>query len=336
MNVKAWMPLIVAIVLGGIAAKVGRDMLSRKEGPQKLTLNVTRLVVAKENIAPGAALKAIDLVTNSVPETSITPGTFRDPVVLMNRVLTMPVLKGQPILENMLAPEGTSKGLPAIVPDGMRAVTLEVNETTGVAGMLAPGCRVDMVTTIPGESGQMLARTIARNLQIIAVGRRFSDPSLKDPGKEGVKEDSPEQAPARTITLLVSPREAEMIDLAVHTGVPRFILRGSRDSHVDLASDLESVTLAELRGSNADPGGGSTGVFTRLIETIAKATPPVKPTSLFTDPPVQPTTKPMEQTRMVTIIRNTKEQAVQIETRVESRPSTFVETDPGLIIKDGN
>ena len=117
MNVKAWMPLIVAIVLGGIAAKVGRDMLSRKEAPQKLTVNVTRLVVAKENIPPGTALKAIDLVTNSVPETSITPGTFRDPVVLMNRVLTMPVLKGQPILENMLAPEGTSKGLPAIVPD---------------------------------------------------------------------------------------------------------------------------------------------------------------------------------------------------------------------------
>lgn len=323
MNVKAWAPLIVAIVLGGVAAKVGRDMLSRKDAPQKITVNVTRLVVAKENIAPGTALKAIDLVANSVPETSVTPGTFRDPVVLMNRVLTMPVLKGQPILENMLAPEGTTKGLPAIVPDGMRAVTLEVNETSGVAGMLAPGCRIDMVTTLAGEGGQMLARTIARNLQIIAVGRRFSDPAAKEPGKE----DAAEQAPARTVTLLATPREAQLIDLAVHTGSPRLVLRGSRDSRGDLQNDLESVTLAELRGSG-DRSSGLNGAFTKLIETIAKATPPTKPTTLFNDAPTQPTTKPVEQTRMVTIIRNTKEQAVQIETRVEPRASTLADTDP--------
>ena len=327
MNIKAWAPLIVAIVLGGIAAKVGRDMLSRKDAPQKITVNVTRLVVAKENIAPGTALKAIDLVANSVPETSVTPGTFRDPVVLMNRVLTMPVLKGQPILENMLAPEGTSKGLPAIVPDGMRAVTLDVNETSGVAGMLAPGCRIDMVTTLAGEGGQMLSRTIVRNLQIIAVGKRFSDPAAKEPGKEPGKEESPEQAPARTVTLLATPREAQLIDLAVHTGSPRLVLRGSRDSRGDLQNDLESVTLAELRGS-ADRSSGLSGAFTKLIETIAKATPPTKPTSLFNDAPTQPTTKPVEQTRMVTIIRNTKEQAVQIETRVEPRASTLADTDP--------
>lgn len=339
MNIKAWVPLIVAIVLGGIAAKVGRDMLSRKDAPQKVTVNVTRLVVAKENMAPGTALKAFDLVANNVPEISVTPGTFRDPVILMNRVLTMPVLKGQPILENMLAPEGTSRGLPAIVPDGMRAVTLDVNETSGVAGMLAPGCRIDMVTTLAGEAGQMLSRTIVRNLQIIAVGKRFGDPAVnqpgKEPGKEPGKDEAPEQAPARTVTLLATPREAQLIDLAVHTGSPRLVLRGSRDSRGDLQNDLESVTIAELRGST-DRSSGMSGLFTKLIETIARATPPTKPTSLFNDAPTQPATRPAEQTRMVTIIRNTKEQAVQIETRTESKPSTFVETDRGFINKNEN
>ena len=322
MNVKASVPLIVAIVLGGVAAKVGRDMLSRKEAPKQVTVNVTRLVVAKENITPGTALKLTDLLANSVPETSVTPGTFRDPGVLLNRVVTMPVMKGQPILENMLAPEGSSKGLTAIVPDGMRAVTLEVNEISGVAGMLVPGCRVDVVTTLAGEGGQMLARTVARNLQIIAIGRRFTE-VVKEPGKD----EGPEPASARTVTLLVSPHEAELMDLASHTGSPRLILRGSRDTHSDLQGEVGSVTLAELRGSTGDSAnGGLGGIFTKLIETIARATPPARPTSLFSDPP-QPATKPADQTRLVTIIRNTKEQAVQIETRTEMKPTNFAETD---------
>ena len=331
MNIKTWAPMIVAIVLGGVAAKVGRDMLSRKEPPKQVTVNVTRLVVAKESIAPGTALKPTDLVTNSVPESSVTPGTFRDMAALINRVVTMPVIKGQPILENMLAPEGTSKGLTAIVPDGMRAVTLDVNETSGLAGMLLPGCRIDVVTTLTNETGQMLSRTIARNLQIIAIGRRFAE-SAKEPGKD----EGPEPAPARTVTLLVTPKEAELIDLASHTGTPRLVLRGSRDTRGDLQNDLESVTIAELRGSTGESnGGGMGGMLTKLIETIVKNGAP-KPTSLINDAPVQPTTKPAELTHMVTVIRNTKEQAVQIETRTEYRPSNFAATDYGPVNKDGN
>ena len=117
MNAKAWMPLGVAIVLGGIAAKVGRDMLARKDGPGKsVTVQVTQVAVAKDNITPGTALKLDILLSNSVPEANLPIGAFRDRASLVNRVVTTSVMKGQPILENMLAPEGTSKGLTAIVP----------------------------------------------------------------------------------------------------------------------------------------------------------------------------------------------------------------------------
>ena len=311
MNVKAWIPLVVAIVLGGIAAKVGRDMMSRKQPSKVETVNVTQIAVAKDNISPGTSLKLDALLANTVQETSVPPGAFRDRAALLNRVVTMPVLKGQPILENMLAPKGSSGGLTAVVPDGMRAVTLEVNEVSGVAGMLLPGCRIDIVTTLAGDGGGMVARTIARNLQIVAVGRKFNEGSKDQPREEG-----PEPI-ARTVTLLVNPKEAELIDLAAHTGTPRLVLRGSRDSSAGSAGDSESgVTLAELRG-NLGERSGIGGMLTRMIENVSKMPPPTK--SLFNDAPwVSPTTKPSESIRMVTVIRATKEQAVQIERRFDA------------------
>ena len=317
MNAKAMIPLVVAIALGGVAAKVGRDMLNRKEPAKAVTVNVTQCVVAKENIPPGTALRAENLIAKTMPDSALTPGAFRDSRALMNRVLTMPVMKDQPILENMLAPEGTSRGLTAIVPDGMRAVTLEVNEVSGIAGMLVPGCRIDIVTTLAGDGGGMVARTIARNLQIIAVGRKFSDGN-----KDGPKDDGMEP-PARTVTLLVNPKEAQLVDLAAHTGSPRLVLRGSRDSRTDLQEDAEAgVTLAELRGGPGDRSGMG-GFLTRLIETVSR-NPTTRPGAMVEAS--APTTKPSDSMRLVTIIRATKEQAVQIERRVEPKAG-LVETD---------
>ena len=132
-------------------------MLSRKEPAKSVTVTVVQIAVAKENIPPGTALRVENLIAQTVQEGSVPPGAFRDQRAVLNRVLTVGVMKGQPVLENMLAPEGTSRGLTAIVPDGMRAVTLEVNEVSGVAGMLVPGCRIDMVTTLSGESGGMVS-----------------------------------------------------------------------------------------------------------------------------------------------------------------------------------
>ena len=330
MNAKAWVPLGVAIVLGGIAAKVGRDMLNRKETKVTVTVNMSRVVVAKENISPGTALRADSLVANPVAESTLPPGSFRDAISLNNRVVTMLVMKGQPILENMLAPEGTSKGLTAIVPDGMRAVTLEVNEVSGVAGLLVPGCRVDLVSTLSSDGGQMIARTIARNLQIVAIGRRFADVVGKEPAKE---EPGDQQAPARTVTLLVTPREAQLIDLAGHTGAPRLVLRGSRDSRSDLESEVSSVTLAELRGSTAE-GSGFGQMFTRLIENIAKI-PAAPPRGMFSEPSTQPATPKNVEVRQVTVIRNTKEQAVQIETRISPGEIHVASPDLGDAINPG-
>jgi pilus assembly protein CpaB len=303
MNAKTWAPLAIAIVLGALAAKVGRDVMVRRAAAgQSLAqpMASAHVVVARENLAAGTALRAEDLATASIAQDSLAPGSFTDAQRLVSRVVTLPVLKGQPILENMLAPESTSRGLTAIVPDGWRAITLEINDVSGVAGLLVPGCRVDVVTTLGGggEGGQSIARTVARNLQVLAVGRRLDS---------GAKDESPDAAPpARTVTLLVTPHDAELIDLAGHNGAPRLVLRGSRDSRGDLPSEPQGVTLAELRGGRSgEPSSGwLKGMVGGWLDPFYKAFAQQGPS------------RPIDgrQFRQVTVIRSGKEESVQVET----------------------
>jgi Flp pilus assembly protein CpaB len=187
------------------------------------------------------------------------------------------------------------------------------------------------VTTLASTDGQMVARTIARNLEIVAVGRRFGDLP-----KVGGKEDAGDLGPAKSVTVIVTPKEAELIDLAAHTGAPRLVLRGSRDSRSDLAGDLtQGVTLADLRGTQSEHMGFN-GLITKLIEVVAKAQPATPP-SLFET--ASPTTKPAEaNTRLITVIRNTKEEAIQIERHFEAPqgPVPVANTDQSDVNKGGN
>jgi pilus assembly protein CpaB len=91
----------------------------------------------------------------------------------------------------------------------MRAITIEVNEFSGVAGMIAPGCRVDVVATIQASNNEELSsHTIVQNVSVTAVGQRVT--ARPDP-----KDDPQQQQQAfRSVTLLCTPEEAEAIQLA--------------------------------------------------------------------------------------------------------------------------
>src|SRR5205814_2476920 len=121
MNWKTWVPLILAIVLGVVAAKVAHDAILKNRTAAVPTGKMSKVVVAKSDIQPGRELTAEDLTTTEM-ETDKTPvGSFKDPTELSNRVTEVLMVKNQPILEPMLAPTGSGSGLQALVPEGMRA-----------------------------------------------------------------------------------------------------------------------------------------------------------------------------------------------------------------------
>ena len=164
MNWKTWVPLIIAVILGLIAAKVGRDMLvNRKDaGPEG---QLVRIVVAKRDISPGHTLEANDLTTAAFPPDSVPRGSFRQEKELSGRVALLQVVQGQPVLDSFLAMTGSGSGAQAIVPPGMRAVTVEVIVFSGVAVLLVPVCRVDVVSTLTDQQTKIsIAMSIVQNV----------------------------------------------------------------------------------------------------------------------------------------------------------------------------
>jgi pilus assembly protein CpaB len=153
-------------------------------------------------------------------------------MALDKRVILTPAVKGTPIVQTMLAPQGAGSGMQSLIPEGKRAVTVEINEFSGVAGNLIPGCHVDIVSTFTGDHGEMLSRTIVQNLKVQALGMRQGG----DPNDQA--------GPVRSVTLIATPNEAEAIELATSLGHPRMILRASGDEE---PSESDGITVAELR-----------------------------------------------------------------------------------------
>jgi pilus assembly protein CpaB len=270
MSRKTWIPLVLALVTGLIAAKLARDVLLRTKPVATGVTETTEVVVAAREVAAGAELGDDDLVLARLPSTSLPAGTSKDAAALVGRVTEARLVKGQAVLDSLLAPPNSAAGLQALVPDGMRALAVEINEFTGVAGHLKPGCRVDVIATVSEGSGNFVTRTVAQAVLVRAVGPSLGGNRTKAEGKnEGSRDAHGENQPPRSVTLLVTPAEAEVIQLATSAATrTSLVLRGRRDKGT---SELTGVSLATLRGHNdEDPLAGKGSVQ----PPVANPTPP--------------------------------------------------------------
>lgn len=303
MNVKTWLPLCLSLVVGGVVCKVAYDRMNKNktEVPASKT---AQIVVARQGIGAGELLGPDNCELKPVVADSMPESSFRSFDELKNRVAGVQLVKNQPIVETVLAPSGSGTGLATLIPDGMRAITIEINEFSGVGGMLLPGCHVDMIATVPAETGgEMLSRTVVQNVTITAVGQRM----VQQPKKEG---DEP--TVFRSVTLLATPTEAEAIELAASSGRPRLVLRGGNDKALALT---KGVSVSNLRG-----------------QTLPKGE--IKPVTVVSNPTTMPTTV-IEPTKVafyptVKVIRACVESEVRLDTPVE-QPATEQVNTSGLL-----
>jgi len=270
-----------------------------------------RIVVAKRDIAPGHTLEPADLTIAAFPPDSVPRGSFREESQLSGRVAALQVIQGQPMLDSFLAMQGSGAGAQAIVPPGMRAVTIEVNETSGVAGLLVPGCRVDVVSTLPDQQTKVsIARTIVQNVKVLAVGQRLT---VNNAGAKNESAMSAEAAVARSVTLLTKPREAEAIELASSSGRTRLVLRGSFDEGLRQG---DGVSVAELLGGRPQAGAQQVQqVFVERPTTQPTTRPVVDQTVVHADP--QPYEPPQTRKFVVEFIRGTKLTRGEFEVSVD-------------------
>lgn len=249
MNLKTWLPLALAIVLGLFAAKFALDMIAKKRAGDAGNGKLVQVVVARQPIGAGEALTGENCKLGSVDAGNVPDGSFRSISDLEGnkRVAQVQLVTGEPVTENLLAPLGTGVGLQAVIPPGKRAISIEINEFSGVGGMLIPGCHVDVLATVQGENGgEMISRTIVQDIQVSAVGQRMINQPPPTASPDEKKNDGPQVV--RSVTLLATPGEAEAIELASASGRPRLVLRSGADKQITQSS---GVTASNLRGTSS-------------------------------------------------------------------------------------
>src|SRR5262245_51441993 len=130
MKLKTSITFMVAITLGAMTAKVGLDMMKKYR-----TGSVgTRVVVAKKDMEVGQVVTADDLALKEMPASFVPAKAMKSIKEAEGRTLTAPAIKDYPLTDQQLAAEGSGPGLQAMVPSGMRLVTVDVSESSGVAG----------------------------------------------------------------------------------------------------------------------------------------------------------------------------------------------------------
>jgi pilus assembly protein CpaB len=308
MNMKAVIPLGLAMVLGLVAAFLAKNAMSNRGQTQSQQGNLVSVVVAKQDIQPGGTLSKDDVTTSRVPAEAAAGQVFSDPQQLVGRVVLNALVKGQTIYETLLAPSGTGGGLQALVPPGMRAITLEVTEFSGVGGMLTPGSHVDVISVVRDDKvHESVARTILQNIKVQAVGRSLSTASSSDGDNKGA---------ANNITLLCTPKQAQVLQLSTIASRPWFVLRSGADGK---ELPVEGTTMAELRGDSADqPDTETASTDTPTSPTapdiFSPSPQPATPAVINVAPPAQPAAEapaqPVVTRRVVQVYRGGTESQV--------------------------
>lgn len=296
MRLKNWIPLVAAVLLGLVALVVARKALTRDAGPDAEAAAVA-VVVAKRDVPPGRELAADDLAVSRLPSESTPQQSFRTPQDLVGRITVQPLTKGQALVEPLLAPTGTRGGLNGLIPAGQRAMTVEVNEFTGMAGMIQPGSRVDVIAILRDDKTQQpTARTVMQNIEVRAVGRSLNPPPAVENG--------PPTPPSNNVTLLVTPKQAQALQLASQNGRPWLVMRNGRDGK-DV--DAAATTLADLRDDKPT-------ALAKVEPVIAPADPTTRPAA------ADPFVGRAPAVRVVQVIRGGVESTVTFPTPLATGP----------------
>ncbi len=211
---------VVALALGAfVSLLVYKNLQGRGSSSNEPGADV---IVAANDIQVGARIEEHDVRLVKYPASALPAGTYGARAKVLGRGVILPISKGEFILPSKLAPENAGSGLPSLIPPGMRAVSVRVNEVVSVAGFVGPGTRVDILLTgTPNGSSENQTTTVLQNVAVIAAGHTLERNAAGDAQNTPV------------ITLLVSPDDAERLTLASSEGHIQLALRNPLDTQQD-------------------------------------------------------------------------------------------------------
>jgi pilus assembly protein CpaB len=211
------MALVAAALAAYLAFNVVRDrspvVVQASEAP------TAHVVVAAHDMDVGHTLTADDIRLAEWPSTMLPEGYSSTPAEVVGRGVLQPIKLNEPLLSGKLALKEAGGGLPIIIPAGMRAMSVKVDQVIGVAGFTLPGTRVDVLVTLDQIAGvpDAMTQIVLQNVIVLTAGQVI----------ERAGDGEPVTVPV--VTLLVGPEEAEKLTMATSKGRIQLALRNTLD-----------------------------------------------------------------------------------------------------------
>lgn len=260
---------IVFLALFGIVAAVAAAVLTASLSatriqaaiPDKQEKRVDILVAAQDLPAMTTVTKD-DIVTKTVLESQLPASFYSEPAQIIGKVLSLPVKEAQAYNKDSFPSQGSGLLLAAHLPKGKRAVTVALNDYSGLDGLLYPGCIVDVVASFKVDSSQKIGKavstTLLQNIEVLGV----EDSTIVDQAKDSSAKSRGSRNGMRhtlMVTVMVDSRQAEALQLAMEHGTISLAMRNPNDvdvarSDATLLNDGNLARLAELLGPKITDG----------------------------------------------------------------------------------
>lgn len=258
MNARSLLIILAALLVAGVTAFLARGWLSAERAQiqtQQQQVIVKEMpaqavLVAAANLPTGLFIREEHLRWQAWPADAADPNYLlqdkTDLATLLGSVVRRGIAAGEPITGGKIVKPGERGFLAAVLAPGMRAITFGISETSGLAGLVFPGDRVDMLLThdLPGGSEGGATRrateTVLENVRVLAIGHK-----LNDLGEEPIS--------GKTATIEVTPKQAEMVTILVDLGRLSLVLRSLADE------DAKAVGHVVMSSAAPDGEAGVTG-----------------------------------------------------------------------------
>ena len=226
---------VLALVLAGAVSFAVYRLLRGMVGANHAA-SVATVVVAAKDLTVGAKIDARDVRLAQLPASELPSSVFHNTSDVVGRGVLVPIQRSELILGSKVAGEEAGAGLPALIPTGMRAVSVKVNDVVSVAGFVLPGTRVDVLLTgQPSKTNDTATTTtVLENVQVLSAGPKLE----KDANGQPVS--------VPVITLLVSPDDAQKLTLAATQGQIQLSLRSPLDLSQPEIAAVQNPALYRL------------------------------------------------------------------------------------------
>src|SRR5229473_4980435 len=235
---------MVFVLLAGLAAMLASVMvysaLKRREADvQRAMAHNVQVVVASMDLPLGSRIELGEVKMARWSADSVPEGSYTDPKQVIGSYVKNSLVANEPLVQaKLFTGDKTAGVMPLLIPFGMRAVSVPVDEVSDIAGFVLPHTHVDVVVAINGGANDKpFSKVVLQNVEVLAVAQEVE-----------MKKDEP--TIVKVVTLLVSPQEAERLALASHAGSLRLAMRNYNDNKIvltsgsDVAQMLRAYSLA--------------------------------------------------------------------------------------------